>query len=138
MSKEFLIKRRVRFGDCDPAGVIYTPNIGFYVVESIRAFMDELLGGPMEKAIFDMGIAPPAKSFSVEFISFLKWDDEIDISVRIQNIGKSSFTFLVVGCCGDKPMFSSEFTQVCIDPETMRPTPIPEKLRELFTTYKNG
>ena len=138
MSKAYQIKRRVRFGDCDPGGVIYTPNISFYIVESVRAFMDELLETPMEKAILDMGILPPAKAFSVEFISFLKWDDQIDILVRIKNIGTSSFTFSIVGYRDDEPTFSSEFTQVCVNPETKRPTPIPDVLRAKLTKYKNG
>lgn len=138
MNNKFKIRRRVRFGDCDPGGVLYTPNISFYIVESIRTFMDELLDAPMEKSILDMGILPPAKAFSVEFISFLKWDDEIDINVSIKQVGNSSFTFLINGFCEGSLTFSAELTQVCMHPETKRPAPIPERLRNKLSAYRNG
>jgi len=100
--------------------------------------MDKLLEAPMERAFFDMGILPPAKAFSVEFVSFMKWDDEIDISVSVKNIGTSSFTFLLAGHCANDHVFSSEFTQVCIDPETKRPTPIPQALRDKLAEHLDG
>lgn len=135
MSSEFSIKRRVRFGDCDPGGVIYTPNVGFYVVEAVRSFMDSILEAPMERAILDMGILPPARAISIEFESFMKWDDEIDITVSVKDVGTSSFTFSILGHFGATRVFSSKFTQVCVDPESNRPTPIPEKLRELLVGH---
>ncbi len=92
----------------------------------------------MERTILDMGILPPAKAFSVEFVSFLKWDDEIEIAVSVKNIGTSSFTFSLVGYCGDDHVFSSEFTQVCVDPETKRPTPIPNILRGKLAGHLDG
>lgn len=126
----FQVKRRVRFGDCDPGGVIYTPNISFYIVDAIRNFMDKILEAPMERTILDMGILPPAKAFSVEFISFMKWDDEIDITVAIKHMGTSSFTYSLAGYCEGNHVFSAEFTQVCVDPETQKPTSMPSALRD--------
>lgn len=97
--------------------------------------MDELLEAPMERSVLDMGILPPARAFSVEFISFMKWDDLIDITVTVKQVGTSSFTFALSGHCGDVHVFSSEFTQVCVNPETERSTPIPTILRNKLVKY---
>jgi len=35
MNKEFIVHRKILFGDCDPAGVLYTPRIGYFVVEAV-------------------------------------------------------------------------------------------------------
>ncbi len=129
MKNLFTLKRRVRFGDCDPGGVLYTPNIGFYVVESIQAFMDHLLMAPFERAVLDLGVLPPARKLSVEFLSFMKWDDELDISVYVKAIGTTSYTLGVDASCLGTPVFTAEFTQVCVDPNTRRPVPIPALLK---------
>ncbi len=130
MTTEFVVKRRVKFGDCDPGGVLYTPNIGHYVVESVRDYLDHLLGAPMERTVLDMGVAPPAKTMSVEFLSFMTWDDELDIKVRIRHIGNSSFSFDVNGYCDETHVFGASFCQVCVDLQSRRPTDIPVRLLE--------
>ena len=137
MKYPFRVKRRVRFGDCDPGGVLYTPNIGFYVTESIREFMDHVMGAPFERAVLNLGVLPPAKSISVEFLSFMKWDDELEISVAVKEIGNTSYTFAVHGYCIGTPVFIAEFTQVCVDPDTKRPTPIPQALRLALGQHSN-
>ena len=132
MKNHFAIKRRVRFGDCDPGGVLYTPNIGFYVVESIQAFMDHLMGAPFERAVLDLGVLPPARKLSVEFLSFMKLDDELDIFVHVKAIGTTSYTLGVDASCMGTPVFAAEFTQVCVDPNTRQSTPIPAALRAML------
>lgn len=135
---EFVIQRRVRFGDCDPGGVFYTANIGDYVVESVRDFMDYLIGSPMEKSILAMGVAPPAKSISCEFFSFMKWDDELHIKVSVDHIGSSSFSFSVAACCEGRRVFEASLTQVCIDIETQQTIKIPEKLFNILNNAMNS
>ena len=34
----FTVRRRVRFGDCDPAGVVYTVQFSEYVVSAMDLF----------------------------------------------------------------------------------------------------
>lgn len=136
MNNEFIVKRKVRFGDCDPGGVLYTPRIGYFVVEAILDFIAECFGAPAEKSIMELGVLPPARSFNVEFLKPMAWDDEIEIRVHLKEIRTSAIVFSVSGSVRTDKVFSAELTQVCIDPETKKPVKVPIKLREVLMNYK--
>jgi len=135
MSKEFIVKRKVRFGDCDPGGALYTPRISYFVIESVLDFISECFGAPAEKSIIDLGVMPPARSFTVEFLKPMVWDDEIEIKVHLKEIRTSAFVFSVNGYVLNDKVFSAELTQVCINPESKRPVKVPAKLREVLENY---
>lgn len=135
MDKEFIIKRKIRFGDCDPGGILYTPRIGYFVVEAVLDFISECFGAPAEKSIIDLGVLPPARSLKVEFLKPMAWDDEIEIRVSLKEMRTSAFVFAVNGFILSDKVFSAELTQVCISPETKQPVEIPVKLREALLSY---
>ena len=130
MNNEFIVKRRVRFGDCDPGGVLYTPRISYFVVEAILDFLSECFGAPAEKTIMSFGILPPARSFQVEFLKPMAWDDELEIHVSLKEMRTSAIVFSVGGFVTDEKVFTAELTQVCISADTKQPTSIPEKMRQ--------
>ena len=130
MNNEFIVKRRVRFGDCDPGGVLYTPRISYFVVEAILDFLSECFGASAEKTIMSFGILPPARSFQVEFLKPMAWDDELEIHVTLKEMRTSAIVFSVGGFVTDEKVFTAELTQVCISADTKQPTSIPEKMRQ--------
>ena len=137
MSKEFTIIRRVRFGDCDPGGVLYTPRISYIVIEAVLDFISACFGAPAEKSIMDLGILPPARAFSVEFLKPMAWDDELEIKVQLKEIRNSAMVYTVDGFVAGDKTFTSEITQVAISPKTMHPVDVPAKLREVLENYAN-
>ncbi|MEM9361748.1 MAG: thioesterase family protein [Bacteroidota bacterium] len=137
MNKEFVIRRKIRFGDCDPGGILYTPRIGYFVVEAILDFISACFGAPAEKAILELGVLPPARSLNVEFLKPMAWDDEIEIRVGLKEIRKSAFVFTVNGFVKLEHTFSAELTQVCIDAETKQPVKVPDRLGEVLENFDN-
>lgn len=135
MNKEFIVKRKVRFGDCDPAGILYTPRIGYFVVEAILDFVSACFGAPAERSIMNLGIMPPARSFQVEFLKPMAWDDELEIRVSLKEMRSSAIVFRVTGFVLPDKVFTAELTQVCIDPETKQAVKIPDTLREVLESY---
>lgn len=130
MANPFKIRRRVLFGDCDPAGFIYTPRIAYFVVEATHEFLSVRLGAPAVRRILELGILPPARALSFEFLSPLTWDDEIDIHVAVAEVRSHSFSFAVEALTSKGyPAFKAQLTQVCVSLETKRPVEVPETLR---------
>ncbi len=41
----FAVTRTVKWGDCDPAGIIYTPRVLDYAMEILEALVPRGLGG---------------------------------------------------------------------------------------------
>lgn len=127
----FITQRTILFGDCDPAGIVYTPRIGYFVIEAIHEFLSHRLGGEGLRKVFAMGILPPARALSIEFLSPMTWDEVISIEAHSEAPGTSSFSFAVEGRqASGQATFRASMTQVCICPESKQPTALPEALRQ--------
>ena len=127
----FTISRTILFGDCDPAGIVYTPRITYFVIEAVHDFQTHVLGAPAIREIFAMGILPPARALSIEFLAPMAWDEVINIEVSSKELATTSFTFLVEARNSSNEMtFRATLTQVSISPESKRPIPLPQALRE--------
>ncbi|MES2821662.1 MAG: thioesterase family protein [Pseudomonadota bacterium] len=130
----FVTLRKILFGDCDPAGIVYTPRIAYFVIEATHDFLSHRLGGEGLRTLFAMGILPPARALSIEFLSPMTWDEEIAIEVRCDEPKTSSFTFAVEGRqASGRVTFLATLTQVCICPETQQPVPLPDALRQALS-----
>ncbi len=125
-----LVTRTILFGDCDPAGGIYTPRIAHFVIEAILEFQSVIFGGPAARRIFSMGVLPPARHLSIDFVGPLTYDDKIEMKVSCTDVGETSFTCHVEAVREDGQVtFRARLTQVCVSPETKRPVRIPESMR---------
>lgn len=129
------LQRKIVFGDCDPAGVIYTPRAADFAVEAAHEFLTVLFGEPGVRKVLAMGVLPPGRALNIEYLSFLRYDDVIDMEITAE-AGATSFTTQVIARKPDGTVcFKARLTQVCISPDTMRPVPLPELLR---TTLAKG
>ena len=127
----FITSRTILFGDCDPAGIVYTPRITYFIIEAVHDFLTHILGAPAIREIFAMGILPPARALSIEYLAPMAWDETINIAVSSKELTTTSFTFSVKARNNSNEVtFISTLTQVSISPETKRPIPIPQALRE--------
>ncbi len=135
----FTTKRTILFGDCDPAGIVYTPRIAHFVVEAVHEFLTHILGGSGIRALFAMNILPPARALSIEFLATMAWDDIIELEVDCTEIKTTSFTFAVLARNHlNDVTFRATLTQVCVSPETKRPIAMPESLRRALSTARNN
>ena len=125
----FTTTRTILFGDCDPAGIIYTPRVAYFVVEAVQEFSSAILGGSAIREMFAMDILPPARALSIEYLAPMTWDDQITISVTPGEAKTTSFSFLLSATGrNNEEVFRASMTQVCVSPETKRPVAVPERL----------
>ncbi|WP_068825758.1 acyl-CoA thioesterase [Pseudomonas sp. BMS12] len=130
----FITTRTVLFGDCDPAGIVYTPRIAYFAIEAVHEFLSHRLGGEGLRKVFAMGILPPARALSIEFVSPMTWDEVISIEVRSEPPGATSFCFAVEGRqASGEVTFRASMTQVSICPESKQPTALPAALRQALS-----
>ncbi len=127
----FTTTRTILFGDCDPAGIVYTPRIAYFVIEAIHEFLSDRLDGEGLRKVFAMGILPPARALSIEFLSPMTWDEVISIEVGSEAPCTTSFGFVVEGRqASGEVTFRASMTQVCICPESKQPIALPDALRQ--------
>lgn len=137
--RPFVVRRRVRWGECDPAGVVYTPRFTDYVVSAVSLFHEHLLGAEASHYRKDLGIETPCKGMSLVFQSALWPNDVFDMSVAIGEIRNTSYDVVVKARRPDGlPVFEGVFSPVCIPRTERRAVPIPDDFRRRLQAAKDA
>ena len=121
----------VRFGDLDPAGIAYYPNLVNYLHESFEDFFRGHVGRSYPE-VFKDGIGFPTVKVEMEFLSPVHYGDQVDVSVTVERLGNTSVQMGYAGSVKGKPVFKAKNTAVVVNMRTFRPTPLPPWLRESF------
>ena len=123
----------VRFGDLDPAGIAYYPNLVNFLHEAFEDFFAGHVGRPYPEAFRD-GLGFPTVKVEMEFLSPVHYGDHVDIDVTVERVGRSSVRIRYDGSVAGRPVFQARNTMVAVDMPTFRPTPLPDALRASFVS----
>ena len=124
----------VRFGDCDPAGLVYYPVIFHYFHVAMEEFFAARCGVSYERLMREERIGFPTVSASAEFLSPISYGDRVEIEVAVSRVGKSSVTFEYAArrAPDAPPCVRSTHVRVAMNLDTRRPVPVPDTLRRAF------
>ena len=116
---------KVEFGDCDPAQIVYYPNLVAWVDHSTH-YLFESAGFPVRDLQASRGIQVPVVGLNVRFLSPASWGDEIDIDSHIVRLGSKSFDVnhrITNVATGDAVAEATE-TRVCVTLDPKHPKKI--------------
>ncbi|NDZ18011.1 thioesterase [Variovorax sp. WS11] len=131
------MRRRVRWGECDPAGVVYTPRFCDYIVEALDAFMERLLGVPLQQRMAEIDLGTPAKAMQFVFHHSLRPDQEFDMRVFVSDIRVRSFDLAMEARdLEGLRLFDAQFSAVCVHRAVRESRPLPAVLRERLEAYR--
>jgi len=130
-----IVRRHVRWGDCDPANVVYTPQFAHYAVDAIQAFCDEILGPRPYRDGTGAEISFPMKAMSLEFVSFLGVGDVVDMTVRVGNIRQRTFDLRITAKKQDLVVFRVLASPIAFDWARRVGVRIPDPLRLAIAAY---
>jgi acyl-CoA thioesterase FadM len=133
------VRRRVKWGECDPAGVVYMVNYGEYVVSAYELFMAVLLAETFQNGKTRHRMALPAKAFSIEFQASLRPDDEFLMTVAITDVRTKTFDVAVCGRSIDhQDRFLAKLTPIAVDPFERTATPLPLEVTRRLQHYRES
>ncbi|GAA5442858.1 1,4-dihydroxy-2-naphthoyl-CoA hydrolase [Microbulbifer sp. NBRC 101763] len=125
------VKRKVLFGDCDPAGIVYTPRFSDFALEATHEAMSVLFDGPAIRRMKQLGFITPVRAFNLEFLTPVTWDQELKIQVSISDIGNHSFSFQLEAYLeSGAPAFTANITYVTLSASDRVKIPLPGHLRD--------
>jgi acyl-CoA thioester hydrolase len=137
----FIVRRIVKWHECDPAGVVYAGNFTTYAGCAARLFLAHVLGGPFHRSLKALGVDLPAKAHQLVFYSSLWPDDYFDMEVSIVRIGGTSFTSEIIGkTLTGKLVFAAHLTSICVvpgGPNGRQAVAIPDALRSALQARFN-
>jgi acyl-CoA thioesterase FadM len=134
-SKPFVVRRCVKWGECDPAGVVYTAQFSEYVLSAVELFYAHLLGSAPETAKRLSGIHTPTRALEFDFRKTLAPDDVFDMAVSVRRVRTRSYSLGIEATCDGALTFSALITPVCTDRDTLRAVAIPAALKNALAHW---
>jgi 4-hydroxybenzoyl-CoA thioesterase len=118
----------VRFGDLDAAGIAYYPRLVNFLHEAFEDFFRGHVGRPYPE-VFREGLGCPTVKLDMEFISPVHYGDQVQMTVVVEEIRRSSVRIRYEGAVEGRPVFRARNTVVMVEMKTFRATPVPDWLR---------
>nr|WP_243454845.1 thioesterase family protein [Meiothermus sp. CFH 77666] len=122
---------RVRWAEADPQGIVFNGHYLTYFDVGITEYW-RALGIPYPSTVERYGVDLFVVKATVEYHAPARYDDELDIGVRVGRIGNSSMQFVLGIFRGEAHLISGEVIYVAADAQTRKPQTVPPALRELL------
>ena len=135
--REFVWRRRVGFGDCDPARIAYTGRIPEFALEAIDAFWEDLLDGDgWFSQLVEFGFGTPFVHLEFDFKAPATPRHPLFLTVAPVALGASSITFAVTARQDGGVCFTARSVSVFVESAGFTKIPVPDRVRAaLGSTY---
>jgi acyl-CoA thioester hydrolase len=133
----FVVRRRVKWGDCDPEGMVYTVMFSEFVISAAELFYESILGGPAYTVMTVGGYTTPSRGLSFDFRSALAPDDEFEIAVAVAEVRNRTYVLDMTGRRPDgELLFLATLTPICIALGERRSIDVPPPFRAQLEAYQ--
>ena len=122
----------VRFGDCDPAGIVYYPVFFHYYHIALEEFFAVRCGITYHDLRECERLGFPTVKSEAEFFAPLTDGDRVTVEMNVSRVGNSSVMFVYRLMRDGQLCAQTTNVNVCMDMEAMRSVAIPEKYRCVF------
>lgn len=133
LDKPYQQQARIRFVDTDASGRIHYTAM-FRHLEAVELDFFRSRGVPHTHADLE-GIGLPRVHVECDFLSEIRFDDVVHITLTVERVGTASFTLAFAVENAAKPAARARITVVCIDKATHRSTAIPERLAQALREH---
>ncbi|MDB5817453.1 MAG: 4-hydroxybenzoyl-CoA thioesterase [Rhizobacter sp.] len=131
----FETTRTIRFGQCDPAGIVFYPRYFEMFNELVEDWVTHRLGISYADLLANRKVGMGPVALNIEFDMPSRMGDEVQFGVTVEKLGNASLR-LQLGCrCGDEQRARMTQTIVCTDTVSARAQPFPADLRAAIENY---
>lgn len=129
----FTHQLRVRYGECDPQGIVFNANYLAYFDVAVTELWREAVGG--WQVMVQTGVDVVVGEANLRFRSPARNDDVLTVSAVFTRIGTTSATLELQIHRSDELLVEGWLRQVFVDVKTFGKTPIPAWMRAAFEPY---
>ena len=126
MAERFVHELRVRYGECDPQGIVFNANYLTYFDLTMSELWREL-GGYQE--MVEAGVDMVVAEATIRYLAPLRFDDEFEVVARVTRLGETSMITELVVEQGGEPAAEGELRHVFIAAGGGAKAPIPPAIR---------
>lgn len=138
-ARPFSMNVTVRFGDCDPAGIVFYPRYFEMFNNLVEEWCAGGLGLSFRELVMERALGLPTVSVQADFVATSTLGDILTAQLGVQKLGNSSVTLAIrlLGPGGDERVRAT-LVVVLMDLKKACATRIPDAMREriaLFCTH---
>ena len=130
----FTVERRVRFADCDAAGIVFYPRY----FEMLNGAVEDWFAGPLGVSFRelhqDRHVSVPTAAVEARFIAPSRLEDELTFTLTVTKLGGASCSLRHRIFAGEQLRFEATQTIVYVG-ASLKPEPWPEALRTRITPF---
>ena len=126
----------IRFGHCDPAGIVFYPRYFEMINALVEDWFEQGLGISFHELHTVRGVGTPTATINTDFRRPSRWNDIIRQRLTVRQIGSASFDAEVtLSGAEDDLRVRARLTIVTVDLTTIRPRSLPEDLRAAMQRF---
>jgi 4-hydroxybenzoyl-CoA thioesterase len=139
-----ILPLEVRFGDCDPAGIVYFPRFFDFFHQAMETWFPAQLGFGYDEFVRRRKLGFPAVHSEADFERPSRFGDRIEVHQRVTKLGRTSISFAyeIRGQAGERRATGKS---VCVvmnldanSPEHGKAVEMPEDLRARIEAFGVG
>ena len=133
MSAPFVHELRVRYGECDPQGIVFNANYLLYFDVAFTEMWRAAVG-PWADMV-SRGIDAVVAESHLSFRAPARFDDELALRVEIVRLGSTAITTEIDVLRGEELLLAGWLRHVCVATDSWRKTEIPDWVRDGLRGY---
>lgn len=130
----FTTGRRVRFADCDAAGIVFFPRY----FEMLNGVVEDWFAGPLQASFRELHlnrhVSVPTAAVEARFIAPSRLEDELNFALTVTKLGGASCGLRHRISAGEQLRFEATQTLVHVG-ASMKPEPWPDALRARIAPF---
>lgn len=128
---------RVRWAEVDQQKIVFNAHYLMYLDTALFEYW-RALALPYETTLAALQGDLYVKKAVLEYHASARLDDQLDVALRCQRIGKSSIVFAGDIRCAGRSLVAGELVYVFADPATQKSRPVPAALRDVLLGFEAG
>ncbi|MBT6411678.1 MAG: acyl-CoA thioesterase [Betaproteobacteria bacterium] len=126
---------RVRWSEVDAQSVVFNPHYLTYADIAVTEYY-RVIGMPYPAA-FDVDVADLyARKTQIEYHASARFDDVLNLYVRVSRLGRSSFDFCIEVLRSEESIATIEMTYVHANLEKQKSVPLTDKFRDACVVFE--
>ena len=138
--RRFEQPRRIRFSDCDPAGIVFYPQYFVMFNGLVEDWVSDTLGISYAGLVMQRHVGLPTVHLETDFRAVSLLGDEVTLALQVQRLGHRSLQ-LQLNCFGrgaDDVRMTARQSIVTTSLDTHRAVPVPDDLRQAIERWQGG
>jgi acyl-CoA thioester hydrolase len=129
----FVHELRVRYGECDPQGIVFNANYLLYFDVAFTELWRAAIG-PWQEMV-QRGVDAVVAEAGLRFRAPARYDDVLALEARVVDLGRTSLTTQIDVVRDGQTLVEGTLRHVTVDVQTWEKTAIPHWVREGLRPY---